>query len=186
MESSDSEERELTVDEAVLVAISLQKQATVRARWRVVFARARGGAGPSGCRPHFSGVLAHQEGRTHDAVALIKRSLAVSPNHAQRATAISASCSRSVGRVDEAIAAYQRAIAIDPSHGNAHNNHGAVLRAAGRPEEAEVAYRTAISLEPGSCERLHEPGHLARRTEPNGRGLRVFLQGHHAAAPETS
>ena len=97
-------------------------------------------------------------------------------------TAISASCSSSDGRVDEAIAAYQRAIAIDPRHANAHNNLGAVLRAAGRPEEAEVAYRTAISLDPGHVDAYTNLGISAQRTEPNGRGLRVLLQGHHAAA----
>ena len=34
----------------------------------------------------------------------------------------------------------------------------------------------------GSRGRVHEPGHLAQWTEPNGRGLGVLLQGHHPAA----
>ncbi|MET0757064.1 MAG: tetratricopeptide repeat protein [Mycobacterium sp.] len=147
MESSDTEERELTVDEAVLVAISLQKQQQF-AHAGALYSRVLEVAPDHPDALHFSGVLAHQEGRTDDAVALIKRSLAVSPNHADAHSNLGIVFG-SVGRVDEAIAAYQRAIAIDPRHGNAHNNLGAVLRAAGRPEEAEVAYRTAISLDPG-------------------------------------
>ena len=97
---------------------------------------------------HFSGVLAHQQGRGDEAVALIQRSLTLTPNRADAHSNLGI-VFQSNGRLDEAIAAYQRAIAIDPSHANAHSNLGAVLRAAGRPEEAEAAYRTAISLDPG-------------------------------------
>ena len=92
-------------------------------------------------------LLAHQQGRNGEALALIERSLALAPDQADW-------CSnrgivlQSDGRLDAAIESYRRAIAIDPGHANAHNNLGVLLRATGRPVEAEAAYRAAIGLNP--------------------------------------
>ena len=147
MEPFESEPRELTVDEAVELAIALQKHGQFAPAGEL-YERVLELTPDHADALHFSGVLAHQQGRTDDAVSLIKRSLALSPNHADAHSNLGI-VFQSDGRLDEAIDAYQRAIALDPRHANAHNNLGAVLRAAGRPEEAEAAYRTAIGLDPG-------------------------------------
>ena len=97
---------------------------------------------------HYAGVLAHQQGRSDEAVALIEKSLALAPDRAD--------CYSNLGIIYKSMrqarggrsAPVERAIAIDPGHANAHSNLGVLLRATGHPAEAEAAYRTAIRLDP--------------------------------------
>src|SRR6476646_10325072 len=146
MESSVSSTRELTLEEAVSVAILLQKNrqfVEAHAFYRRVLE-----AAPDHPRAlHFAGVLAHQQGRTEEALTLIERSLALMPDQADWYSNLGIVL-QSGDRLDRAIDAYRRAIAIDPSHANAHSNLGVLLRATGQPVEAEAAYRAAIRLNP--------------------------------------
>ena len=80
---------------------------------------------------HYSGVLAHQEGRSEQAVELIERSLELEPDRADWHSNL-AIVLRDRLELDEAIAACQRAIALDPDHANAHNNLGVLLQGAGQ------------------------------------------------------
>jgi predicted TPR repeat methyltransferase len=96
---------------------------------------------------HYSGVLAHQQGRSHDAIALVERSLALVPDQADWYSNLGIIL-QSDGKLEAAIDAYRRAIAIDPGHANAHSNLGVLWRATGKPSEAEAAYRAAIRLNP--------------------------------------
>jgi predicted TPR repeat methyltransferase len=96
---------------------------------------------------HYSGVLAHQEGRSGEAVTLIRRSLELEPDRADWHSNLGIVL-RDRLELDEAIAACRRAIALDPDHANAHNNLGVLLRAQGQVVEAEAAYRAAIRLSP--------------------------------------
>ena len=96
---------------------------------------------------HYSGVLAHQEGRSDEAVALIRRSLELEPDRADWHSNLGIVL-RDRLELDEAIAACRRAIALDPNHANAHNNIGVLLRAQGHAVEAEAAYRAAIRVSP--------------------------------------
>ena len=80
---------------------------------------------------HFSGVLAHQQARSEQAVALIERSLELEPDRADWHSNLGIVLQDRV-ELDDAIAAYRRAIALDPGHANAHNNLGVVLRATRR------------------------------------------------------
>ena len=155
-----------------MVAISLQKQQQL-ALAGALYARVLEVAPDHPDALHFSGVLAHQQGRTVDAVALIRRSIAVSPDHADAHSNLGIVL-QSDGRVDEAIAAYQRAIAIDPRHANAHSNLGAVLRAAGRPEEAEAAYRAAIRLNPGHVDAYTNLGTLLNKLNRTAEASECF------------
>jgi predicted TPR repeat methyltransferase len=95
---------------------------------------------------HFSGVLAHQQGRDDDAVALIARSLELEPERADWHSNFGIVLQDGL-RLDDATAAYERAIALEPGHANARNNLGVVLRAKGRVAEAEAAYRAAIEID---------------------------------------
>jgi predicted TPR repeat methyltransferase len=96
---------------------------------------------------HYSGVLAHQEGRSEQAITLIKKSLELEPDQADWHSNL-AIVLRDRLELDEAIAACQRAIELDPNHANAHNNLGVLLRAQGKLVEAEAAYRAAIRASP--------------------------------------
>jgi predicted TPR repeat methyltransferase len=91
-------------------------------------------------------VLAHQQGRDDDAVALIARSLELEPERADWHSNFGIVLQDGL-RLDDATAAYERAIALEPGHANACNNLGVVLRAKGRVAEAEAAYRAAIEID---------------------------------------
>jgi predicted TPR repeat methyltransferase len=96
---------------------------------------------------HFSGVLAHQQGQSEEAVALIQRSLELDPDRADWHSNL-AIVLRDRLQLDEAIAACQRAVALDPDHANAYSNLGVLLRSQGRLVEAEAAYRAAVRVNP--------------------------------------
>ena len=113
---------------------------------------------------HFSGVLAHQQERGEQAVALIERSLELEPERADWYSNLGIVLQDRL-RLDEAIAAYEHAIALDPGHANAHSNLGVVLRATGRIVEAEAAYREAIRIDPDHSDAYNNLGVLL-----NGRG----------------
>ncbi len=146
MEPSESSTRELTLEEAVSFAILLQKnEQFVEAQ--EVYRRVLETAPDHPRALHYAGVLAHQQGRNGEALALIERSLALVPDQADWYSNLGVVL-QSHARLERAIDSYRRAIAIDPSHANAHNNLGVLLRATGQPVEAEAAYRTAIRLNP--------------------------------------
>jgi predicted TPR repeat methyltransferase len=138
--------RELTLDEAVSLAILLQNNAQL-VEAHEVYRRVLEAAPDHPRALHYAGVLAHQQGRNDEALALIERSLALVPDQADwysnRGIVLQSS-----DRLEPAIDSYRRAIALDPNHANAHNNLGVLLRATGRPVEAEAAYRTAIRVDP--------------------------------------
>src|SRR5262245_34192035 len=146
MEPSESSTRELTLEEAVSVAILLQKNEQLD-QAQELYRRVLETAPDHPRALHYAGVLAHQQGRNNEALALIKRSLALAPDQADWFSNLGI-VFQSDDRLPLAIDAYRQAIAIDPSHANAHNNLGVLLRATGRPVEAEAAYRAAIRLNP--------------------------------------
>jgi predicted TPR repeat methyltransferase len=146
MEPSESSTRELSLEEAVSVAIILQKSGQFVAA-REVYRRVLEIAPDHPRALHYAGLLAHQQGRNEEALALIERSVALVPDQADWYSNLGIVL-QSDQRLTSAVDAYRRAIEIDPSHANAHNNLGVLLRATGQPVEAEAAYRAAIRLNP--------------------------------------
>ena len=139
-------DRAVSLDEAISIAIRLQQSE----QWVAAGEIYRNVLEVAPHHPdalHYSGVLAHQEGRSEQAVALIRRSLELEPRRADWHSNL-AIVLRDRLELDEAIVACQRAIALDPDHANAHNNLGVILRAQGKPAEAEAAYRAAIRADP--------------------------------------
>jgi predicted TPR repeat methyltransferase len=99
---------------------------------------------------HFLGVVRHTQGRTDDAVALIRRALAQVPDHAGAWNNLG-NVLLSAGRIDEATEAYERGVQAAPGHpdaANALNNLGTVYRRQGRPVDAEAACRRALEARP--------------------------------------
>jgi predicted TPR repeat methyltransferase len=111
-------------------------------------------------------VLAHQQDRGDEAVALIERSLELEPDRADWHSNLGIVLQDHL-RLNEATAAYERAIELDPDHANAHNNLGVVLRAQGRVVDAEAEYRAAIRIDPDHADAHHNLGVLL-----NGLGRR--------------
>jgi len=138
--------RELTIEEAIAVAILLQKNEQLTEAL-AIYTRVLESAPDHPHALHYAGVLAHQQGRHADALGFIERSLAIAPDRADYFNNLGI-VRQSVGQFDAAIDAYQRAIALDPRHANAYSNLGVLLRATGKPSESEAAYRTALALEP--------------------------------------
>jgi predicted TPR repeat methyltransferase len=166
VEQSETPTRNLTVDEALELAILLQKnEQLVEAHelYRRVIEVA-----PNHPRAlHYAGVLAHQHGRSDEAIALIERSLASVPDQADWYSNLGI-IFQSGGQLEAAMDAYRRAIAIDPSHANAYSNLGVLLRVTGKLSEAEAAYRTAIQLNPDHIDAYTNLGILLnglKRTE---------------------
>lgn len=158
--------RELTLEEAVALAILLQKSGQL-VEAREMYRRVLETAPDHPSALHYAGVLAHQQGRSDDGLALVERSLALVPDRADWHNNLGILL-QSVGRLDAAIDAYERAIAIDPSHANAYSNLGVLFRATGKPSEAEAAYRTAIQLDPDHIDAYTNLGILLgglKRTE---------------------
>jgi predicted TPR repeat methyltransferase len=139
-------DRAVSLDEAVAIAIGLQQ----RDQWVAagdIYRQILAVAPDAPAAVHYSGVLAHQEGRSEEAVALIQRSLALEPNRADWHSNL-AIVLRDRLELPAAIDACRRAIALDPDHANAHNNLGVLLRAQGNAADAEAAYRAAIRASP--------------------------------------
>ena len=158
-----AESRRMTVAEAMAIAIQCQKndqldeaEALLRKVLEVV------PDAPDAL--HFSGVLAHQQGRREEALALIARSLDVEPNqpdwHSNFGVVL-----QSMGKLEEAVDAYRRAISLQPEHANAHNNLGVLLRAQGRLEEAEQEYRESIALNARQPDAYHNLAVLLSATQ---------------------
>ena len=144
MEQSEPPTRELTLEEAVSIAILLQKNEQL-VEAQELYRRVLETAPNHPNALHYSGVLAHQQGRTDEAVMLIEKSLELQPDRADCHNNLGIIL-QSSGKLERAIEAYQRAITIDPSHANAYSNLGVLLRAIGKPSEAEAAYRKAIEI----------------------------------------
>jgi predicted TPR repeat methyltransferase len=166
MEQPATPTRELTLEEAVSIAILLQKSGQF-AEAEEVYRRIFDIAPDHPEALHYAGVLAHQQGRSDEAIALIEKSLGLVPDRADCYSNLGI-VFQAQGKLDEAITAYQRAISLSPDHANAHSNLGVLLRATGKPVEAEKAYRIAIRLDPGHIDAYTNLGVLLtglKRTE---------------------
>ena len=165
-EPTEEAPRELTVDEAIELAVRLQRQGDLDAA--AILHREIRRVDPDNPKAlHFAGVLAHQQGRHDEGVALIERSLAAEPDRADWHNNFAISL-QGCGRFDDAIREYQRTIALDPNHANAYSNLGVLLRAVGRPADAETAYRDAIRINPKHIDAYTNLGILlngVKRTE---------------------
>jgi predicted TPR repeat methyltransferase len=146
MDDPETAPRELTLEEAVALAILLQKNEQLTEAEKV-YRQVLETMPEHPVALHYAGVLAHQQGKSDEALALIERSLALVPDQSDWYSN-QGIVFQSGGRMDEAVEAYRHAIAIDPAHANAHSNLGVALRSAGKESEAEAAYRAAIRLNP--------------------------------------
>jgi predicted TPR repeat methyltransferase len=165
-EPTEDAPRELTVDQAIELAIQLQQQGDLEAA-EIIHREIRR-VDPDNARAlHFAGVLTHQQGHHDESVALIQRSLAAEPDRADWHNNLAIAL-QGGSRFDDAIREYERTIALDPNHANAHSNLGVLLRAVGRPAEAEAAYRNAIRINPAHIDAYTNLGILlngVKRTE---------------------
>lgn len=128
---------------------------------------------------HLLGVLAHQTGRSADAVTLIADAIradgAVAEYHSNLGLAFAA-----LGRFDEAEACHRRAIALRADYAEAHHNLGVVLAAGGRFAEAAAHQEQAVRLRPAFREAwvalagaLHSMGQRQNAADAYAGALRI-------------
>ena len=180
MEQSADNDRALSLDEALSIAILLQQNE----QWAAaadIYSSILEVAPDYADALHFSGVLAHQQARSEQAVALIERSLELEPDRADWHSNLGIVLQDRL-ELDDAIRAYRRAIALDPDHANAHNNLGVVLRAKDEVVEAEAAYRSRHSHQSRAFGRVQQPRRPAERPEAVARSGPLLLEGHHVEA----
>lgn len=103
---------------------------------------------------HYAGVLAHENGKTAEALGLIERSLEFSPDQADWHSNLGV-VRQASGDLEGAIASYQRAIELKPSHSRAHGNLGVLFKARGDLSGAETSYRRSIDLDPTHADAYH-------------------------------
>jgi predicted TPR repeat methyltransferase len=145
MDSADAPRDIVTVDDAMGIAIQCQKNGHLAAAediYRAILEQVPDHADAM----HYAGVLAHQQGRSDEALALIQKSLALAPGQADWHSNLGIVL-KARARLDEAVQAFRGAIALDPRHVNAYNNLGVLLRAQGHTDESEAAYRKAIAID---------------------------------------
>ena len=90
-----------------------------------------------------------EEGRLDEALALLERAKAASPEAVGIRNAIGLYLTR-VGRFDDAVAEYDGALAIDPAFAKALANRGMALTALTRLNEARRDFEAAAAIDPGN------------------------------------
>jgi predicted TPR repeat methyltransferase len=151
----------VTVDEAVRIAVDLQSRGRLDEAARIFDAVLS--AVPTHAHAlHYSGVLAHQQGRGQDAADRIRRSLELDPEKADYHNNLGIVL-RHLGRLDEAIEACHRALELDDGHANARSNLGVLLGSRGELDEAERELRRAVGLDPQHADALTNLGALLSR-----------------------
>ncbi|MGH8219325.1 MAG: tetratricopeptide repeat protein [Steroidobacteraceae bacterium] len=156
--SSAEREHEVTLDEALSIAVLLQQRGRLDDAEKIYRAVLEG-IPEHADASHFLGVLAHQRGDDAEAAALIEALLARFPDNADAWSNLGI-VRRSAGQLGLAAEAFRRAIALDARHANAYSNLAILLRAEGRIEEAEAAYRQAIAIDPEHARAWHNLGVL--------------------------
>ncbi len=108
------------------------------------------------------GVIAHQTGRSEDALSLIDRAIArsgaVADYHNNRGLAL-----LRLGRTMESLAAFDRAIALRGDFADAHSNRGNALQELDRLDDSVAAYRGALAINPRHAEAHNNLGNALRR-----------------------
>jgi predicted TPR repeat methyltransferase len=158
MEPPSTTERDVTVGEAMRMALAFQQRGQLDDAFQV-YERVLAVAPDHPDIVHYYGVLLHQLGRSEEAITTIERSLRLEPDRAECYNNLGVIL-RAAERYEEAAAAYARAVELDPNHANAYNNLGVLRRFTGRQAEAEAAYRKAIELKPTYAEAHHNLGVL--------------------------
>ncbi len=95
---------------------------------------------------HFLGVLLHQQGRSDEGIALVRESLAASPDESDWHNTLGNMLS-ATGQDAEAVAAFMAALEVDARHAHAWNNLGALLLRNGQAGEAIRAFDNAVTID---------------------------------------
>jgi len=108
---------------------------------------------------HFFGILKYQTGETDAGLAMVNRSVQLSPNRADWLNDLGNLLAAS-GRNEDAANAFMSALELDQGNAPIWNNLGAVLQRLGQLDEAGFSFQTALSLNPNFEDALNNLGHI--------------------------
>jgi predicted TPR repeat methyltransferase len=157
-QSTDKKPREVGLNEAIAIALKLQKEGDLDGAekiYRRILEHLPGHVDAT----HYLGLIAFESGDLPAAERIIGYALAAAPEHADAHSNLGLVL-RAQDRLAESEAAFRRAIALKPTHSNAYSNLGMVLRALDRLDEAEASYLKAIEVNPEHAEAHHNLGTL--------------------------
>lgn len=170
--------------QALHLAIGLHREGRLDAAERIYRALAGSGGEGDANVLHFLGMLLHQRGRSDEALALMRRSIAADPTVADWHSNLG-NVLLERARLDEAAVAYEEALRLAPERPAFHNNLGVLRREQGRFPEAQQAYRRAIELAPGHSDAYANCGNLLLAMGQPEQALAMFFEAlvrapHHA------
>ncbi|MBI5017337.1 MAG: tetratricopeptide repeat protein [Deltaproteobacteria bacterium] len=160
-EHEPAQERDVTIPEAIGLAIALHREGRQGEAERIY--RAVLEAAPE--HPdalNFLGVLSHQQGRSAEAERLLRSAVEQAPDHPDALNNLG-NVLEGTGNLREAEAAYRRVLELNPAHHGAQNNLGVVLKAQGRLEEAVATLTTAAAQRPEAFDAHLNLGNALRR-----------------------
>ncbi|MCE4535891.1 tetratricopeptide repeat protein [Pelomonas sp. P7] len=133
---------------------------------------------------HFHGVLLYQRHRLDEAVAAVRRSIALDDQVAAWHNNLG-NMLLDQRQVEAAAAAYQRCLALEPGHVEVRNNLACLLRMTGRLAEAETLLRGLLMQAPDFAD---AQAHLALVLAAQGRAAEACEAGARALelAPEVT
>jgi len=174
-ESADEREaeapRELTVEQAVELALSIQKRGRLDAA-EEIYRRVLETVPEHVDALHFLGIARYHRGQRDEGLALIRRALELAPENLDARNNLGNMLS-SRGRLEEAEAAFRHVLERAPDHVHALANLGSVLRRRGELAGAEAALRRAIALAPDHGEAYHNLVNVLRDLERDDEALDV-------------
>lgn len=156
-----SEETELTIPEALALAVQLHRD-DHRLEAEPIYLAVLEAVPEHIDALNFLGVLAHQEGRSEEAERLIRRALDLAPDHPDAVNNLG-NVLKDTGRLGEAEAAYRRVLELDPEHPGAMNNLGVVLKEQKRLDEAIETLQNLVRLRPNYADAHYNLGNALKR-----------------------
>ncbi|OGQ96334.1 MAG: hypothetical protein A2521_10790 [Deltaproteobacteria bacterium RIFOXYD12_FULL_57_12] len=110
---------------------------------------------------HLLGVIAHQVGKTEDAVRLIEQAIGSLPTVGQFHSNLGEMC-RILKRLDEAVAHGEKAVALDPQSATVHSNLGIAYYDRKELDRAEACQQRALVINPNLAPALNNLGSILR------------------------
>jgi predicted TPR repeat methyltransferase len=166
---------ELSIEDALKLAIHLHRDRQLDEA-EMLYGRILDAAPDQPDALHFLGVLSLHRGRTDAALELIRKSIALVPNHGDFHVNLG-NVLLVAHRVDEAVEAYRQAALLTPNNPQVHSNLGSVLGALERYDEAARAFEAAIAADPGYAHAYNNYGNLLSRSGRIREAIAYYCKG---------
>ena len=106
---------------------------------------------------HFTGVIAHQRGKTDIGIKLITKAIKNNPNSPIYHNNLG-NLFKDQGKIEDAIFSYKKALQLKPDYAEAYSNLGIVYKEQGRLGEAILNYQKTLQLKPDCAEAYNNLG----------------------------